>query len=188
MKREHGVYIVISQTGTILSTWLKNITGASYNHVSISLRRDLGRMYSFGRRHPYNPWWGGFVLESTRCGTMKRFVETECVVLYKPVTPEQYSEIKRLLRDMYCRKEEHGYNAWGLILAAVGVVHKSKHGRYYCSEFVRDVLIQFGVEEAKQFPAIVKPMDLLNLRDSHIIYRGKLHDYTRTLREKKHGC
>lgn len=177
MKHEYGIYIVISQTGTVLSTCLKHITGAPYNHVSISLRRNLGRMYSFGRRHPYNPWWGGFVMESARFGTFKRFRNTDCIVLYKPVTKEQYREIKEHLREMYRNRERHGYNTWGLLLAALGISHKSKHGRYYCSEFVRDLLIRFDVEEAMQFPDIVKPMDLLNVRDSRVIYRGKLHEY-----------
>ena len=40
------LYIVISQTGTLLSRILKQITGAEYNHASISLSRDLERMYS----------------------------------------------------------------------------------------------------------------------------------------------
>ena len=71
------LYIVISQTGTLLSRILKQITGAEYNHASISLSRDLERMYSFGRRHPYNPFWGGFVIESPRTGTFKRFSETK---------------------------------------------------------------------------------------------------------------
>ena len=66
------LYIVISQTGTLLSRILKQITGAEYNHASISLSRDLERMYSFGRRNPYNPFWGGFVIESPRTGTFKR--------------------------------------------------------------------------------------------------------------------
>ena len=70
------LYIVISQTGTLLSRILKQITGAEYNHASISLSRDLERMYSFGRRHPYNPFWGGFVIESPRTDTFKRFSET----------------------------------------------------------------------------------------------------------------
>lgn len=38
------LYIVISQTGTLLSRILKQITGAEYNHASISLSRDLERM------------------------------------------------------------------------------------------------------------------------------------------------
>ena len=37
------LYIVISQTGTLLSRILKQITGAEYNHASISLSRDLER-------------------------------------------------------------------------------------------------------------------------------------------------
>ena len=67
------LYIVISQTGTLLSRILKQITDAEYNHASISLSRNLERMCSFGRRHPYNPFWGGFVIESPRTGTFKRF-------------------------------------------------------------------------------------------------------------------
>ena len=38
------LYIVISQTGTLLSRILKQITGAEYNHASISLSRDLERI------------------------------------------------------------------------------------------------------------------------------------------------
>ena len=72
------LYIVISQTGTLLSRILKQITGAEYNHASISLSRDLERMYSFGRRHPYNPFWGGFVIESPRTGTSSVFPKPRC--------------------------------------------------------------------------------------------------------------
>lgn len=72
------LYIVISQTGTLLSRILKQITGAEYNHASISLSRDLERMYSFGRRHPYNPFLGGFVIESPRTGTSSVFPKPRC--------------------------------------------------------------------------------------------------------------
>ena len=89
------LYIVISQTGTLLSRILKQITGAEYNHASISLSRDLERMYSFGRRHPYNPFWGGFVIESPRTGTFKRFSETKVLVLSVSVTEEQQDVYKR---------------------------------------------------------------------------------------------
>ena len=64
------IFIVITQTGTMLSRILKRITGAEYNHASLSLSRDLTRMYSFGRRHPYNPFWGGFVIESPPRGNV----------------------------------------------------------------------------------------------------------------------
>ncbi len=181
MESEYGVYIVITQTGTALSQALKAITGDAYNHASISLRPDLARMFSFGRLHPYNPFAGGFVVETTRAGTFKRFANTDCIVLYKAITEDQHEAIAEHLRRMYREKHRFGYNHMGLVLAGVNIPHKSKHERYYCSEFVRDMLVRFGIEEASQFPDVVKPMDLLNVRDSHIIYRGKLRGYRHNL-------
>ena len=75
------IFIVITQTGTMLSRILKRITGAEYNHASLSLSQDLTRMYSFGRRHPYNPFWGGFVIESPHAGTFRRFSDTTAIIL-----------------------------------------------------------------------------------------------------------
>ena len=127
------LYIVISQTGTLLSRILKQITGAEYNHASISLSRDLERMYSFGRRHPYNPFWGGFVIESPRTGTFKRFSETKVLVLSVSVTEEQHAELKEMLDVMWKRRRKYSYNYIGLCLAYFHVVWKQE-GCYYCSE------------------------------------------------------
>ena len=43
------IFIVITQTGTMLSRILKRITGAEYNHASLSPSQDLTTMRSFGR-------------------------------------------------------------------------------------------------------------------------------------------
>ena len=61
-------------------------------------------MYSFGRRHPYNPFWGGFVIESPRTGTFKRFSETKVLVLSVSVTEEQHAELKEMLDVMWKRR------------------------------------------------------------------------------------
>lgn len=57
------IYIVISQTGTILSKTIKLITKKKYNHVSISFNKDICNMYSFGRINPYNPFIGKYIKE-----------------------------------------------------------------------------------------------------------------------------
>ena len=89
------VYIVVSQTGTVLSRILKLATGAKYNHASVSFDDSLKTMYSFGRLNPYNPFFGGFVRESTRYGTFKRFYNTEAVVISLPVDSETYEDFRR---------------------------------------------------------------------------------------------
>ena len=104
------VYIVISQTGTVLSRILKLITGAEYNHASISLADDLSVMYSFGRRNPYNPFWGGFVTESAHFGTFKRFAKTKVTVLAVDVSPKKYEAMSSFLDNMLTTRSDYGYN------------------------------------------------------------------------------
>ena len=155
------LYIVISQTGTLLSRILKQITGAEYNHASISLSRDLERMYSFGRRHPYNPFWGGFVIESPRTGTFKRFSETKVLVLSVSVTEEQHAELKEMLDVMWKRRRKYGYNYIGLCLAYFHIVWKQE-GCYYCSEFVGELLTKSRVDGTEQLrSSIIQPMQFL---------------------------
>lgn len=173
--KEKQLYIVISQTGTVLSRILKLITGAEYNHASISLSRDLEQMYSFGRRNPYNPFWGGFVKESPHTGTFKRFSNTKAVVLAVEISEERYKEIRETLTRMYSRKENYHYNYLGLWLAGLHII-RQKENCYYCSEFVKAVLEKGQVPGTDQLSAIVQPIHFLNLPHQEL-YCGKLSEY-----------
>ena len=157
------LYIVISQTGTLLSRILKQITGAEYNHASISLSRDLERMYSFGRRHP-------------RTGTFKRFSETKVLVLSVSVTEEQHAELKEMLDVMWKRRRKYSYNYIGLCLAYFHVVWKQE-GCYYCSEFVGELLTKSRVDGTEQLrSSIIQPMQFLRVPHT-LLYCGKLREY-----------
>lgn len=90
------LYIVLSQTGTVLSRILKFTTGAEYNHSSISLSEDLSKMYSFGRKNPYNPFWGGFVKESPHTGTFKRFQGTKVIIFAVEIDENLHRTIQTL--------------------------------------------------------------------------------------------
>ena len=67
------VYIILTNSGSLLSKVIKFYTKKEYTHVSISLDRGLRKMYSFGRLKAYNPFIGGFVHESKNHGPFKRF-------------------------------------------------------------------------------------------------------------------
>ena len=88
-----NIYIILTRTGTILSGIIRGFTKDEYTHVSISLDRDLNKMYSFGRLNPYNPFIGGFVHEYIDKGTFKRFKNTKALILEIEVTNDQYKKI-----------------------------------------------------------------------------------------------
>ena len=173
---QQHVYIVISQTGTLLSRLLKLITKAEYNHASISLVPDLGIMYSFGRKNPYNPFWAGFVTESARSGTFKRFSKTRIVVLDVPVSEEQYLSIQRRIQTMLILKKHYHYNYLGLWLAGLQICYRQKRC-FYCSEFVKDLLAKQDVRGASQLDSIVQPIHFLSLPTAKQVYAGLLQDY-----------
>ncbi len=170
------VYIVLSQTGTALSRVLKLITGAQYNHSSISLDGTMRELYAFGRVNPMNPVIGGFVKESRIGGTFRRFPETKIIVLKRTVSDELYSEMHRYLESMYIRRQEYKYNYFGLFFAAARI-HFEQNKHFYCSEFVKYMLLRFGMKEAETLPPIVKPVDFLNLYGWEVVYAGKMQSY-----------
>lgn len=170
------IYIVISQTGTFLSRILKFLTGREYNHVSVSLEDDLNLMYSFGRKNPYNAFWAGFVAESANFGTFKRFCETKVIVGKICLGATEYQNLKGLIEGMIENPECYHYNYLGLYLAALRIPYTS-HNRYYCSEFVKYLLIKHNVEGANQIKRIPHPMCFIDLPQFQVIYKGKLADF-----------
>ncbi len=178
------IYVVISQTGTMLSRILKLITKAEYNHASLSLVRDLRTMYSFGRLNPYNPIIGGFVMESPYWGTFKRFDQTQAIVLRIPVTEEQYLALENHLQQMYGEKQKYHYNYLGLFLAWFSIAYQQEN-YYYCSEFIRDTLDRFAIVDAERFEKIVKPENFLRVIGDDVIYSGNLQEYAMQHQEQE---
>ena len=174
-KNNKKIYIIVSFTGTILSRVVKLWTGKKYAHTSISLDKNLDKMYSFGRINPYNPIIGSFVHESPKWGTFKRFKKTKCIILAIDVNEEQYKKAEEVIDEFNKNGQKYyKFNIRGVIYAAFNKKLRQKN-KYYCSEFVKYVLDQAKIDN--NLPDIVKPMDFLNLKEYEIIYEGLLKDY-----------
>ena len=150
------IYIVMTQTGTLLSRVIKIYSGCKYAHVSLSLDKNLDEMYSFGRLNPYNPFWGGFIHERVNSGTFKRF------------------------KKMEERINPYRFNILGLIGAGFNIsVHMKDH--FYCAEFIKYLLEAGGVKVS--LPKIVAPDDFMTIPNTKMIYMGKLSKYRESLTE-----
>ena len=172
------VYIVLTYTGTILSKIVKLYTRKEFSHVSIALDENLDEMYSFGRIHPYNPFWGGFIHENRNKGTFKRFKKTKSRIYSMQVNEEQYEEVKRVIKDINDKNKVKSYkfNVIGLITVMFNY-HLKRERCFYCAEFVK-----YCLEESKivtDLPEVIKPDDFNKLESSDIeeVFRGLLRDY-----------
>lgn len=167
------IYIILTYTGTILSKIVKIYTRREYSHVSISLKEDLTKMYSFGRINPYNPFSGGFVHEEIDKGTFKRFKKTKTKIYSLEISEEKYEKLESIIEQMKAKKNLYKFNVIGLLGILLNV--KIKREKYfYCAEFVKYVLEQSQVLE---LPDLVKPEDFEKVSGISEIYRGVLREY-----------
>ena len=169
------IYIVLTQTGTILSNIIKLITKKQYNHASISFDKNLNSLYSFGRINPYIMFIGSFVREGVNIGTFKRFKNTKCKIYKLQVTDEQYDLMIEEMVKMLEHKKEYKFNTIGLFFVWLKI-KKQYPNRFYCSEFVKYIL-QKGKVDISKMPDIVYPEHLTLIDNIELIYEGLLREY-----------
>ena len=170
------IYIILTHTGTILSTIIKYYTKDEFSHVSISLDADLEEMYSFGRLYPYNPFWGSFVHEHINSGTFKRFKNTRAEVYSVFVTEEQYEKAKKIIGYFNNHKQKYRFNFIGL--ACVGIKKKViRRNSFYCAEFVKHILKTSGISEINQLPELIRPENFKEFPGARLEYKGLFRKY-----------
>lgn len=168
------IYIILTHTGTVLSKIIKYYTKDEFSHVSIALDNELKEMYSFGRLHPSNPFFAGFVHEYIHKGTFKRFPKTVANVYSIEVDDNQFNNIKTIIYKMKNNSKHYKFNIIGLFAVSLHVRIKIKN-YFYCAEFVKYLLEESGINT--NLPDIIRPEDFKELPNGKKEYTGRLQDY-----------
>ena len=170
---EKKIYIVLTQTYTTIARIIKSITKDKYSHASISLDIKCNNMYSFGRKYIYFPFYGIFLKEDLRKGLFSRNKNALIAIYEIKVTKKQYNKIKDKIKEIELNNK--GYNIIGLLLAHFRVkLHRRK---YYCSEFVYEVLSNKEIEIYNKENTLFKPEELITNNKFVKIFEGKIRDY-----------
>lgn len=167
-----NIYVVLSRSGTYVSSFLYKATKFEFTHVSLIIDEPFNEMYSFGRRILNYPLVGGFVVEKLRGGFYEKFPETLCVVFTISVTDEQYNRIEKSIKNFLKNYRKHKYSFIGLATAKLGVSWDRKY-KFTCSQFVAHVLSQNKILSFDKNPSLIKPIDFYKLGLDEV-YRGEL--------------
>ena len=170
------IYLVLTHTGTTLSTIIKCYTKDEFSHISIALDEELNELYSFGRLHANNPFIGGFVHEGIDFGTFKRFKNTQTEIFSLEIDNNKYEDINNEINIFKNNKEKYKFNIIGLFAVSI---NKKIHYKntFYCAEFVKYLFEKAKIEN--NLPDIIKPQDFRKLKDINLVYKGKLKDYNK---------
>ena len=165
------VFLVFSRTGTMPSNIIALFTHKEYSHVSISFDNSLTKMYSFGRLNPAKILPAGFIEENVYDGVFALFPKSKCLVYKLTVTDEQFKNLQFENNKFIKNHNEYKYAIKGAIMAYFKKPYK-KDKHYFCSQFVSEVLINSGIYKTDKVPELIKPMDLLEIKEKTLVYEG----------------
>ena len=180
------IYLVLSQTNTVLARLIRIFSTEKYAHSSIAFDRMLNDMYSFGRKSLWNNLNAGFLKENLNAGVFwLHREEATCKVLELEVTEEQYEKAREKVTEFIENDKEihYGYNFIGLFAAAVGYPLKRKKS-FFCSQFVSMVLKHGGIAEFDLPPELIRPHDMQSLSGLKVVYEGMTKDYPAYMRKE----
>lgn len=132
------------------SDWVSSLVylagGFGYTHVSIGLGEDPETYYSFNGK--------GFCEENLakyrRHGVKKSFS------YQLEVSDEAFEKLALCIEEFRQKREQYRYSALGALLCHLHIPVKWKD-RYFCSQFVAEVLLRSGAVPMKKKPVLYLP-------------------------------
>jgi len=176
--KDHEIYVLLTDTGTVLNRTIKWFTKDPLNHASIAFDRKLTDVYSFGRKTQNNPFFAGFVKEDMN---WELFKHATCEVYCCKVSTQVYNNIRNQILDMERNHAQYKYNLIGMLALLLNVEIKRDHA-YFCSQFVASVFENNGIHLINKSSLLATPGDLVNAPDLQLIYKGKLRHYIKPTR------
>ena len=175
------IYLVFTRTGTWLSRLICLFSKITYPHVSLSLDKSFTKMYSFGRTNPDNPFSGGFVEENLYGGVFRKFPNCRCLIYRVKINEEQFELLQEQVKAFLQEKDKYKYNLLGLLALRVNRPLKRKD-RFFCSQFVLQLLINAGIFDTDKIPEMIRTDELFTIENKELIYEGIVNrDYIASL-------
>ncbi len=132
------LYVMISSTNTKMGNFIRFFTRYEYNHVSLSIDKDLKNFVSFGRIVNDAPLYGGFVNETIE-RYMYRGKSSKVRLFCLDIDEKKYNALLELFRDADNPNSGLIYNYFDALATPLGLQVKVK-GAYTCLGFANAVL------------------------------------------------
>lgn len=171
------IYILLTRSDTWISRLIGQVTSDTYTHTSLSFEPDLRPMYSFSRKFVHLPLPAGLRVEPLDTGFYQKYDSIPCALYELPVPDSVYdaakAEVERMMQDPgHCT-----YNLIGLLLCSLKVPFH-REDRYFCSEFVSEILTRSHALTLPKAPSLMRPNDYTRLNPLICRFEGRLNELT----------
>ena len=146
------ITILLTKYSDPFGRFICGISKNRYSHASISIDETEEIFYSFNTK--------GFVIEKPKKRIpKKRMPGSVCIRMQVP--EETYELIKREIAYFLDKREQYAYSRLGVVLCLLHIPYKFEN-KYFCSQFVAEILSRAGAIELKKKETLYLPGQLLD--------------------------
>lgn len=157
------IYVLMTRYPGYNAKFLAWCTRFPYTHTSVGFEDDMDTFYTFVSK--------GFLVESIRKYEKPDRPSFPCA-LYEISVPEKtYNNVKALVMTYKARKEQLKYSTLGLVCCFLKIPLKRKN-KYFCSQFVAEVLQKSKVLRLKKKSTLYFPKDISKHKELKLIFIG----------------
>lgn len=172
------IYLLLTRSQTCLSRTIHALTGDSYTHVSVAFDEALTTLCSFARYDARFPLPAGLVREQPTAGYYGAHPQIPCALVAVEVSEAGYARARGCAEAMLARQEAtarrtYRYSVLGLPACRAGLPLRRK-GRYFCSQFVSELLALTGDVALPGPPELMRPQELTQLPEAVCLWRGTM--------------
>ncbi len=160
------IHILLSNFLDTGSKVITALTGCSYPHASVGFDDDINTFYSFVSR--------GFIVEKISRYIKPGRAPYSCQLYTLEVSEKVYLRIKELISYFVKYKPYLGYSRLGMVLSLVGIPYKPSPLKYFCSQFVAEVLERAGAVRLKKKSRKYFSNDLKALPGMKLSFQGNM--------------
>ncbi len=171
--RMKTMYILLMRSCTPLSRIVHLVTGAQYTHVSLAFDETLEPLYSSTRKNGEDMFPAGPCEEHLNRGYLKRHPSIPCALYRISVTEGAFEQARAQVERFMAHSDRYAFNIAGLLFCMLGVPLRRER-KYFCSQFVSEVLDESGALALPKEPCLMKPSDYASLLESECCYTGAL--------------
>ncbi|MBO5852256.1 MAG: hypothetical protein J6Q74_00395 [Clostridia bacterium] len=174
------LYILLTRTESIASKMVRFFTMDKYTHASLGFDRELIELYSSGRKKGLKMFPGGPCKEGLDKGFFGRDPHTPCVVYEFSVTEAAFNEARALIDFFMTDNHLYKFSILGTFACKLGIQWTRKN-KYFCSQFVAEILRQSNAVKLPKPPSLMRPIDYASIPEFEKIFEGTIGEF----KEKK---
>ena len=178
------LYIFLTRTGSFASKIVYFFTKTTYTHASIAFDEELYQLYSSARKNGMKMFPAGPTRESLYKGFFGKYNQIPCAVYALEVPQEVYDKAKAEIDFFMEHIDDYKFSAWGIIACKFGIKWERKN-KFFCSQFVAEILSRSGAAYFDKPNCLVHPRDYETLPDIKKIFEGTIGEIKEKIENKK---